>query len=599
MKAQDLDLIRAVKRNSPEEVAAALAAGADPKLRDRGLPILLRVDERRKDILCALVEAGADGRRLGLVWAVGTRRLATVEALIRQGADVDAQALSGTPLQVAAALGCLDLVGTLLAAGADPDAGSPIGTPLLAAIGGAHSETACLLVKSGADPSLTPDLGSETPLGSAIAAGLTEVVRALLEAGAEPNEASSFAPPGSTVAVQTPPAAIAASLGRTDLLELLLAKGADPRRQDGEGRTAHDLAAAARHKAVLAVLARSGATATRKSPDEDLLLAAERGSARAVAAALARGASVDARDRRERAEGRTPLQHAVEGGHVGVAKVLLDARASMAVKDDEGMTPFLRACELGHLKLVRLFLERGADPGREGPSGQTALDVARALGRTSVAAVLARVMPNKAGRSRGAGRPAPGPPTPPCKEVPRPRLGMAARGSAFRGAVKALGERCGSRPVALEETSGFLVHLRTNRRGKWDTERVQSEFIARGCFVFEFASGKRGPESLAILPTTDKYVAIAAMQTDGVNSGVGTGDIVEFLKRMEREQPFLLTRIGCDTLAGRFLSPVADPNGLATRMYEFCPDIVDQGCGSVRELARILKRAGTFFFWWD
>ena len=49
------------------------------------------------------------------------------------------------------------------------------------------------------------------------------------------------------------------------------------------------------------------------------------------------------------------------------------------------------------------------------------------------------------------------------------------------------------------------------------------------------------------------------------------------MKQLEAEQPFVLTCIAHDTLAGRFLTPIQDPDGLAQRMYDFCSDIVDQG----------------------
>ena len=38
---------------------------------------------------------------------------------------------------------------------------------------------------------------------------------------------------------------------------------------------------------------------------------------------------------------------------------------------------------------------------------------------------------------------------------------------------------------------------------------------------------------------------------------------------------------------------------LAQEQYAFCPDIVDQGCGSVGLLADILSKSTTWFFWWD
>ena len=42
-----------------------------------------------------------------------------------------------------------------------------------------------------------------------------------------------------------------------------------------------------------------------------------------------------------------------------------------------------------------------------------------------------------------------------------------------------------------------------------------------------------------------------------------------------------------------------DAHNLAQRMYEFCPDIVDQGRGDVEALAESLARSDDLFFWWD
>ncbi len=41
-----------------------------------------------------------------------------------------------------------------------------------------------------------------------------------------------------------------------------------------------------------------------------------------------------------------------------------------------------------------------------------------------------------------------------------------------------------------------------------------------------------------------------------------------------------------------------EPLELARRMYQFCPDIVDQGVDNVDALARELRK-GRIYFWWD
>lgn len=38
---------------------------------------------------------------------------------------------------------------------------------------------------------------------------------------------------------------------------------------------------------------------------------------------------------------------------------------------------------------------------------------------------------------------------------------------------------------------------------------------------------------------------------------------------------------------------------LATEQYLYCPDIVDQGVGSIDHLAQLLKGSQVWYFWWD
>ena len=61
----------------------------------------------------------------------------------------------------------------------------------------------------------------------------------------------------------------------------------------------------------------------------------------------------------------------------------------------------------------------------------------------------------------------------------------------------------------------------------------------------------------------------------------------------------MLTGIGFDWVQGRFLAGVSDASALARRFYAFCPDIVNQGTGSVEALAQELRRSSTLYCWWD
>lgn len=51
----------------------------------------------------------------------------------------------------------------------------------------------------------------------------------------------------------------------------------------------------------------------------------------------------------------------------------------------------------------------------------------------------------------------------------------------------------------------------------------------------------------------------------------------------------ILTCIANDTLSGRFLTPIENPEHLAQEMDKICPDIVSQVCGSVARLVDSLR----------
>ena len=105
--------------------------------------------------------------------------------------------------------------------------------------------------------------------------------------------------------------------------------------------------------------------------------------------------------------------------------------------------------------------------------------------------------------------------------------------------------------------------------------------------------------TLTLLPTTNRAEVLAAFQTNGANCNIYTGDIIRWLDELEKTRRFLMTGAGFDWCEGIFTKPIVDSKKLAKKMYEFCPDIVDQGTGEVSRLAHELEKTQRFFFWWD
>jgi hypothetical protein len=192
-----------------------------------------------------------------------------------------------------------------------------------------------------------------------------------------------------------------------------------------------------------------------------------------------------------------------------------------------------------------------------------------------------------------------------------PDLTAAAGTAEFQAAVKRATALTGVRPKPFErenddgtaKATGGVVFNVPHAAVEKNLDAWRKELLAQGAYLFRmdnsFGIGGSGAEDeVGLLPTTDKYVVLAAVQTDGANYDLMTGDIIEWLQGMEKTQPWELTEAGMDYVAGRFTQPVGDRTKLARQMYDFCPDIVDQGTESVEKLAAELKK-GELFLWWD
>ena len=193
------------------------------------------------------------------------------------------------------------------------------------------------------------------------------------------------------------------------------------------------------------------------------------------------------------------------------------------------------------------------------------------------------------------------------EEVAKPDFATQASSPAFQQAIQDAASLLGASPLPLhsepegEEVHGCVSFDVSQEKAVVQLRKAHADFLARGFYLFRYQwsfGGKGCPDKIGLLPTTDKYAVIAAMGTNGDNYGIGTAGVIAWMKELEQEHPFVLTGIGFDTLEGFFTAPVANPDSLAKLMYQFCPDIVDQGTETLGALASELRK-GNLYFWWD
>lgn len=150
----------------------------------------------------------------------------------------------------------------------------------------------------------------------------------------------------------------------------------------------HEAAATGKMKHLISSLARKPELVNAYSEDgfQPLGLAAYFGQKESVSYLIKAGAELNSASKNKAAQ--TPLQLAMEGEHMDVAQMLLEAGASPNVRDGNGYTPLHMAAKLGDVELVRNLLFSGADMEAASKKKETPMELATKAGHKEVAELL-------------------------------------------------------------------------------------------------------------------------------------------------------------------------------------------------------------------
>jgi ankyrin repeat protein len=308
--------------------------------------------------LAGTVGAAEAAREGELIQAAGWGDLATVEALIKSGVDVNYETKPGlSALTEAIRRNHPDVVRALLAAKADVNPGKPDKAPIL------QTEDTLdmipVLLEAGANPNVVNSSGA-TPLFHAVQGGRLDIVKVLLAAGADPSPRTSNSGGRSALV-------LALTNRSLEMAMVLLKAGANVNAATDYQDTALRIASAGDSRAhlemVRALLARgadteAGQVPARRVDESCFLLSGRCGTTTAL--------------RSRKAEG-TALGIAADSGSVEIVKALLVAGAKVDAPQPGWRTPLMIAAVAGREDVVRVLLEAGANPQAVDGNGQTAL----------------------------------------------------------------------------------------------------------------------------------------------------------------------------------------------------------------------------------
>jgi hypothetical protein len=117
-------------------------------------------------------------------------------------------------------------------------------------------------------------------------------------------------------------------------------------------------------------------------------------------------------------------------------------------------------------------------------------------------------------------------------------------------------------------------------------------------FVVEMNAGLK-TDTIGILKGTDQYEILRVMQTNGDDYDISNQDIIDRLKEWEKCCAFDIIGAENDWVEIEFKTLPKDLKAFAEEVYEFSPDAVDQGWGSVDGLVKEIQKTSRLFLWWD
>jgi hypothetical protein len=106
-------------------------------------------------------------------------------------------------------------------------------------------------------------------------------------------------------------------------------------------------------------------------------------------------------------------------------------------------------------------------------------------------------------------------------------------------------------------------------------------------------------EEIVVAKGDSQFEILRVAQSDAVNHGMVTDDLVKNLTVYHRNYGIDVFHAETDTIEFKFSKLPADLPGFCKDLYMFCPDIVDQGVGTVEALENEIRRTQEVFLWWD
>jgi hypothetical protein len=147
-----------------------------------------------------------------------------------------------------------------------------------------------------------------------------------------------------------------------------------------------------------------------------------------------------------------------------------------------------------------------------------------------------------------------------------------------------------------------LVFSETNAQSYALVFSLKDKFKEKGYYIFLLENNfniNNKPDNIGVLKTTDKYAVLKQIATDGINYDITNDSLISIIKNFDKKYSLELIGASGDWCEFVIHNEPKSWTQFAKEVYKICPDVVDQGAGTVQALADEMKKTKRLYFWWD
>lgn len=147
---------------------------------------------------------------------------------------------------------------------------------------------------------------------------------------------------------------------------------------------------------------------------------------------------------------------------------------------------------------------------------------------------------------------------------------------------------------------GICFPIDSNKAGLDIIHRLSPQVEQKGYKLFLCDGNNLNDKNrIAIVRCDNEFTPLVYMQTNGINYGIDNHKLISYLDSLNLSLDLKLIGADFDWCEFEIRKEPKDWHQLAQKLYEICPDIVEQGTGDIQTLETELRNSKRLYFWFD